>query len=976
MSDRPLEAGTNEVRKASVFISYSRKDKEFVRSMDEALKEQGLKTWIDSKDIPFAGAWQQEIYTAIENTDAFLFIISPDSVISPNCAKESAHAVEHNKRIVPAVYRQVEGSAVPEAIAKYQFLYVTDSALNTSVQSVIEAVETDFDYLHGHTRLLVRALEWDRKKRDSSFVLHGSDLLDAEQWLIKASANRKPRPTQLQTEYIIESRNVATRRQRILLGSIVFGLVIAVSLAALYWSQRNRAINQANIALARQLAAQAELMRNQHPNLLPRATLLAVEAAQRLPQLETDQALRNSLDLLPASIAVLPHNGQVKALTFNSGGKYLVTVDETNVARVWETDTGREVVSLFVNKALGNVFFDQGGKYLAFISEDDNTARVWDLLNKREEMAIEHAAQVNAIGISESATGVLLVSASNNEAKVWRLSDHQQVVALPHKNRVEAIAFSPTGRWLATVAGHEVQIWNSKDWRRDGLIKLDNGIESVVFSGNESALATISQDTVNVWNVPNATQIISIKHGDFIKGVDFSPDSRYLATASVVRTLSDTSARVWDTTTGLEVGRLPQNGQISAVRFSPDGRYLATASGGFYPSDNTARIWDWRNSRELARMAHEDGVITISFSPDGKYLATGSVDGNATIWNVVNPAATFSLKNSGRLVFLEVSQDSKYIAAASRSYDAGGNTVCVWEVETGQIINCLPDFGHVTGIAFGPDSEYLSVADTGSSTFKIVQIKSAQVVSESSYDGEARSVAYGPSGKHHALVSDTIDIFESGRSEPVVRLDTKSSISSMTFSPNELVFAAGSMDGKLWLWDTRTGQQVVSMTQNGDVEAIAFNPDGRYLAAVSWESTTNKIDVSVWSTTNGTRISRFPSDERVLTIAFSPDGKYLITGSMDRTARVWEIETGKEVSRVRSSFPVRKAVFSADGSRLITVSGDGTSEEIVLRTSSWRSHDLISDACSRLNRNLRSDEWQNYLGNEPRRKTCENLPLD
>ena len=40
----------------------------------------------------------------------------------------------------------------------------------------------------------------------------------------------------------------------------------------------------------------------------------------------------------------------------------------------------------------------------------------------------------------------------------------------------------------------------------------------------------------------------------------------------------------------------------------------------------------------------------------------------------------------------------------------------------------------------------------------------------------------------------------------------------------------------------------------------------------------------------------------------------------------------------------------------------------------WRPDDLISEACGRLLRSLTEDEWRQYMGAEPNRKTCQNVP--
>ena len=96
---------------AQVFISYSRKDKDFVRKLGDALSAQRREAWVDWKDIPLTAEWQREIFTNIEAADNFLFIISPESAASANCRKEIDHAVANNKRMIPILYRSAPDDA-------------------------------------------------------------------------------------------------------------------------------------------------------------------------------------------------------------------------------------------------------------------------------------------------------------------------------------------------------------------------------------------------------------------------------------------------------------------------------------------------------------------------------------------------------------------------------------------------------------------------------------------------------------------------------------------------------------------------------------------------------------------------------------------------------------------------------------------------------------------------------------------------
>jgi hypothetical protein len=212
---------------ADVFISYAREDQAFVRKLHEALKAQDRDMWVDWEDIPPTAEFPAEIQSGIESAEAFVFVISPDSVVSKWCRQELAHAVAHNKRLLPVLYRDVDDDeSVPEPIHSLNWIdFRKSDGFYSAFQSLIEALDTDLDWVRAHTRLLVRAIEWDDEERDASFVLRGRDLEEAEQWLARGVA-KDPQPTTLQTQYIIASRQDATRRQRRTLVAAVLGLII------------------------------------------------------------------------------------------------------------------------------------------------------------------------------------------------------------------------------------------------------------------------------------------------------------------------------------------------------------------------------------------------------------------------------------------------------------------------------------------------------------------------------------------------------------------------------------------------------------------------------------------------------------------------------------------------------------------------------------------------------------------------------
>ena len=156
--------------------------------MCEALKAQGREAWVDWTSIPPTVEWLREIFAGIEGAAVFVFLISPESVRSPVCEQEIAHAVEHHKRLVPRLHRPVDESAAIAPVLKQKnwiFLGPNDD-LAAKVPELLRAIETNWDWVNQHKRLTPRAVEWRDRARDASLLLRGGDLSSAEHWLAES----------------------------------------------------------------------------------------------------------------------------------------------------------------------------------------------------------------------------------------------------------------------------------------------------------------------------------------------------------------------------------------------------------------------------------------------------------------------------------------------------------------------------------------------------------------------------------------------------------------------------------------------------------------------------------------------------------------------------------------------------------------------------------------------------------------------
>ncbi|HYG81521.1 MAG TPA: TIR domain-containing protein, partial [Pyrinomonadaceae bacterium] len=315
------------------FISYSRKDQQFVSALAEALAKSGKRAWLDRKDILHSDQWQRAIYSGIEAANNFVFVVSPDSIESENCGKELAHAVKYNKRLVPILHRDTPPSALHPKLAEIDWIpFRAADDFKDSLRSLTRALDTDLDYVRAHTRLLTRAVDWERAGREKSLLLQGKDLREARRWLREAGTGKEPRPTPAQAQYVAASRKTALRRLAVTLTAVVVALTAIAVVARMAWQRQKRSKSQ-------QLAASALSQLPVDPEL---SLLLAMEAARVMPTTEAEDALRQALLKSRLRVVLREHSDPVVGAAFSPDGKLAVTCGG-ETARIWEAASGRTI---------------------------------------------------------------------------------------------------------------------------------------------------------------------------------------------------------------------------------------------------------------------------------------------------------------------------------------------------------------------------------------------------------------------------------------------------------------------------------------------------------------------------------------------------------------------------------------------------------------------------------------------------------
>lgn len=109
----PRRAMASEVHMANggaitrVFISYSRKDTQFVDQLQASLTERGFKPWVDRQRLEAGQDWPARIQNEIENCQTMVVVLTPDAIESEWVRREFHEALELRRRVIPIVLKAI-----------------------------------------------------------------------------------------------------------------------------------------------------------------------------------------------------------------------------------------------------------------------------------------------------------------------------------------------------------------------------------------------------------------------------------------------------------------------------------------------------------------------------------------------------------------------------------------------------------------------------------------------------------------------------------------------------------------------------------------------------------------------------------------------------------------------------------------------------------------------------------------------------
>lgn len=670
-----------------VFISYSRKDSDFARKLNNALQEAGKTTWFDQESIASSADFQTEIYKGIQTADNLMFIISPDSINSPYCQDEVSFAAAQNKRFISVLYKTPH-RVLPKELEKINWLDFEKSDFDLCFKELIQTLELDREYAHMHTVLQQRAIEWEENDKSEDFLLNASACDNAESWLDK-SINKSPIPTPLQGDFIINSRKaindkikkINKRKVKEIISILFLALlIIAVfTISFQYFQSRYKEIEASEKAALNYAYKGIEILNNEHD---PKRALSMIKEAINIVNEESAHKLIPFVRDISMSLNYIDmrHEEAVKGVDFLSDitDRQLLSFTQKKV-KIWNLD----------------------GDLIYMISSDDIISEAGFSPNKKNVYIITNnkvinLIDLNAIKTQDEENDFIQISLSSNKF-VRKISANDHIVSYKF--------FDGGNRLLVIYRSIAARVWTSKGYFA-GAFNHNGRINGGVISEDENLLLTYSNDnTARFWSLKksDSDKFLSILryHNAPIISADIATDNSKVLTldkagkASIWDLSNKRAPRLIKSYNGVTQITFTKNPNIVLVKWGSKKIRIENINGDFYAGLITDKQFDL-------------GVDSVLFTKDKEKILTYSRYGSAALWGL-NGQLIFEcdIYDKGFLInLIKLSYEGNYLLVSD---EEGGITV--WSTKTGNEIANLKAFkGEISDVEFFPDNKKLIVA--------------------------------------------------------------------------------------------------------------------------------------------------------------------------------------------------------------------------------------------------------------------------
>ena len=430
-------------------------------------------------------------------------------------------------------------------------------------------------------------------------------------------------------------------------------------------------------------------------------------------------------------------NYNVNSISFSPSGHMIAAGDGDNLIRLWNVETGQKINTFSHKSVVSSVAFSPNENILVSGSAD-TTIKLWDVVTGMEILTIDNIDAITALTFSSDGRTLAWAGAGRGERTpdaihLWDIATRSPIATYkdPTVFYMNSVVFSPDGKTFATSDSFYdiVKVW---DVETGDTIDLGHKrLVPISFSPDSTILASGGRRGLKLWNIDTG-QIITNVSESRIRLVAFSPDGRTLA----YRVSGEKFTRLWDVTTQTQIGII-ENKSIACWAFSPDGKTLASASS------YVIKLWDVTTEQSIVTFeGHTDRIESITFSPDGKILASTSRDNTVKLWDVATGQIIENLVEENWTSFPAFSHDGTILGFCTWSYDYPyqGSVVRLWNMTTRKFITTK----EADCVDFSPNSTIM-VLENPDNSISLWDTKTLTLID--TFEGNWRYPAFSPDGK-------------------------------------------------------------------------------------------------------------------------------------------------------------------------------------------------------------------------------------
>ena len=198
--------------------------------------------------------------------------------------------------------------------------------------------------------------------------------------------------------------------------------------------------------------------------------------------------------------------------------------------------------------------------------------------------------------------------------------------------------------------------------------------------------------------------------------------------------------------------------------------------------------------------------------------------------------------------------------------------------------------------------------------------------------------------------------------------DPGSQVNSLSLSPDGLLLAGGTRDGRLMLWRTKSETITTLIYEEAatPIQCVTISPDYKYIIAGNIIG-----QILIFRSDNFEQVRILSNHKaRITDLNFTPDGKKMVSSSFDGNVLLWNMEdlTSPPIVIDDHSGFVFTVAINCTGEYMVSGSSEG--DKLIARPA--QSTILAGKICSLVKRDMTDDEWRTYVGEDIQyEKTCK-----